>query len=227
MDRKIIDYLPPNMSCFEEVKAVMQTEQIEFESLYYSINAVLNNYFVETCDEYGVSRIEKMLGLEGNSSMSLETRKNLIITKMNMSKNYNKKNVEDIITMYCGSRDNFYYDINDKTLNVYLTPECYEILDTIYDFLNSILPLDLIIRIILGDNTYKKLSNYTHSQLSKYTNKELHRSKISEKEGIFVYDISKEPIVDRYKLTVEYNSILGKMQVGVTKFAEIVQEETI
>lgn len=227
MDRKIIDYLPSNMSCFEEVKAVMQSEQIEFENMYYSINSVLDNYFIETCDEYGVSRLEKMLGLEKNETLSLKTRKNLIITKKNMSKNYNKKNVEDIIAMYCGSKDDFYYVIEDKKLEVYLTPECYEILDTIYDFLNSILPLDLIIRIILGDNTYKKIRNYTHSQLAKYTHKELHRSKISKDEGIFVYDISKEPTVYRYKLTLEYNYLLGKMQLGVKPFAEIVQEEII
>ena len=46
MERKIIDYLPPYLMVYKEIKAIMEAEQPEFEIVWQQAENVLNNQFV-------------------------------------------------------------------------------------------------------------------------------------------------------------------------------------
>jgi hypothetical protein len=80
-DRLLIQYLPDVLKDVREYQALMFSEQPEFSALYTQISGLLNNQFVETSDEYGVKRWEKMLKIVPKSTCTLDERKFNILSK--------------------------------------------------------------------------------------------------------------------------------------------------
>ena len=53
MERKIIDYLPPYLTVYKEIKAIMEAEQPEFEIVWPQAENVLNDQFVSDSSTIG------------------------------------------------------------------------------------------------------------------------------------------------------------------------------
>lgn len=71
----LINYLPPFMAEYREINETLSAENPEFILLWEAADRVLKNVFIETADEYGISRFEKLLGILPNSGDSLEVRR--------------------------------------------------------------------------------------------------------------------------------------------------------
>ena len=63
MDRKIIDYLPPYLTTYKEIRAITDAEQPEFELAWSYADDSLNNQFVQDSSLTGVLRMEAILGI--------------------------------------------------------------------------------------------------------------------------------------------------------------------
>lgn len=58
-DVNLLAYLPPFMQDFTEIAVTLNAEDPEFVIVWDAADRVLKNQFIETADEYGISRFEK------------------------------------------------------------------------------------------------------------------------------------------------------------------------
>lgn len=55
----LVSYLPPFLAEFKEIAVTLKAENPEFVLVWNAAERVLQNEFIETADEYGISRFEK------------------------------------------------------------------------------------------------------------------------------------------------------------------------
>ena len=63
MDRKLINYLPYVVRDYAEFQGITGAEQPEFENAWAAVDDLLNNQFIKTAGNLGLSRWEKILGI--------------------------------------------------------------------------------------------------------------------------------------------------------------------
>ena len=56
----LVSYLPPFMADFKEISVTLEAENPEFVLVWNAADRVLQNEFIESADEYGISRFEKI-----------------------------------------------------------------------------------------------------------------------------------------------------------------------
>ena len=61
LDRKLIDYLPPVLQSVMEFAAITGAQQPEIEAAWDALNLVMDNQFIDTATEAGVTVWEKEL----------------------------------------------------------------------------------------------------------------------------------------------------------------------
>lgn len=83
MERKLIDYLPYVVQDFKEFQGITTGEQPEFELAWDSHEQVFVNQFIDTMDNYGLSRWETMLKITPKGTDTLDTRRARIKTQLN------------------------------------------------------------------------------------------------------------------------------------------------
>lgn len=83
MERKLINYLPYEPRNFAEFQGITTGEQPEFELVWDCEQEVFDNQFIDTAQDYGLSRWEKMLKIFPKGTDTLETRRARIKTKLN------------------------------------------------------------------------------------------------------------------------------------------------
>lgn len=71
----LLSYLPPFMQEYREFQALFSAENPEFMLVWKAAEKLLNNEFIATADEYGISKFEKLLNILPNASDSLEDRR--------------------------------------------------------------------------------------------------------------------------------------------------------
>lgn len=148
MDRNLIDYLPPVMKTYQEIKAVMHTEQPEFELAWDAADAVMRNLFVGDADEYGIQRWEGILSIPAKASDSLEARRARVLIRLNEYLPYTKRALERMLEAICGS-DNYSFEVDDKkNFGISVKSESASINTEVLSMLNRILPADLTMGII-------------------------------------------------------------------------------
>jgi len=83
MERKLIDYLPYVVQDFKEFQGITNGEQPEFNLVWNTYEQVFGNQFIDTMENYGLSRWEKMLKITPKGTDTLETRRARIKTRLN------------------------------------------------------------------------------------------------------------------------------------------------
>lgn len=111
----LIEFLPEFMRQYLEIQEIMGTEQEEFDSLWTAHDQVLLDNFVLDCDEYGISRWEKVTKITPKANSSLQERKYAVLSRINEQLPYSYRRLLEMIGGICG----------DNEYQVTLTPEKY------------------------------------------------------------------------------------------------------
>ena len=82
MERKLIDYLPYVIRDYAEFQGIMGSEQPEVEKAWNTTDDLLDNQFIPTAGNMGLSRWEKILGITPKGTDSLEDRRFRILTRI-------------------------------------------------------------------------------------------------------------------------------------------------
>lgn len=101
----LTEYLPEFLSGFSETKAALKAEEPEFELLWDSAERVLKNQFIETADEYGISRFESIMGILPSAEDSLEVRRARVSSKWLSALPYTLKMLVKKLFVLCGGED--------------------------------------------------------------------------------------------------------------------------
>lgn len=81
MKERIVDlvsYLPHFLAEYKETNAALTAENPEFQITWDAAKRVLYNEFIETADEYGISRFEKLLKIFPTKEDTLESRRSRV-----------------------------------------------------------------------------------------------------------------------------------------------------
>lgn len=71
----LVRYLPIFMQEYKEVNVALEAENPEFVLMWKAADRTLRNEFIDTADEYGISRFENILGIVPLKEESLEMRR--------------------------------------------------------------------------------------------------------------------------------------------------------
>ena len=174
----MIEYLPLFMREFGEIKAIMNTEQMNVENAWSDSNNVLNNQFVVDATEKGVARYEQILGIKPKANYTLDERKFNVLARMNEQLPYTMKQLHSSLTSLCDADGYTLKMDNDSyTLVVKLALENENNVQAVVELLDKMTPANIVKKVMLF-NTHLILGDFTHEQLSAYTHKELREAMI-------------------------------------------------
>lgn len=159
---------------FREIKILCDKEQKQAEKLWASVESVWNNNFIESLDEHGCQRWEKMLKLQVKDSYTLEDRRNNIAARNAERRPYTYRGLLRILDAMCG-KDGYTSDLETSTytliIKVQLTSK--NMLSDVNDLLDRIVPANMVLDVDLAYNVYAFLNAYTYEQLEAYTYQQL------------------------------------------------------
>jgi hypothetical protein len=169
----LLGYWMPLLKELKEFKEIAKAEEPEITLLLNSIDNTINNMFIETADEYGISRFESMLGIFPEDSATLEERRFNVMVKWNDKLPYTEEALRGFLSVLCGE-DGYVLsiDYNNYEITVKLGLESQNSYEEVQSLLDRMAPANLVRKVILF-NTHLILSNYTHAELSNYTHQEL------------------------------------------------------
>lgn len=101
--KRLIDYLPPFMQDFAEIKAVMHTEQPELDQAWLDIQVPLADAFIMDCDEYGIKKYESFVGVNPDPQDTLDDRKARVLIYWNNFVPYTYRVLVRRLNELCGA----------------------------------------------------------------------------------------------------------------------------
>ena len=108
----ISEYWSPIVKGIVEFGEIAVAENPEFNKLAACIYRVLQESFIKTATDYGVSRWEKMMGISPTSNATLEDRKAAVLTHLNTNLPYTVPVLKQMLIGLLGE-DNFTMIINN------------------------------------------------------------------------------------------------------------------
>lgn len=141
----IVSYLPPFMAEFKEIAVTLKAENPEFALVWKAADRVLQNAFIETADEYGISRFEKVLNILPSREDTLESRRARVKVKWFDSIPYTWKVLVKKLIVLCGDTDfTLLNDFSDGyVLTLHTNLELCGQVEEIKDIIDTILPCNI------------------------------------------------------------------------------------
>lgn len=142
---KIEEYWPQIVKGTAEFGQIAVALNPEFNKLAKCIYEVLNESFVATASEFGVSRWEHILGISPAAGDTLDDRKARILTYLNIKLPYTWRVLKQMLVPILGGEDKFVMEyINDECKLVLHTDRLDDaMLATVDDLLERVLPQNI------------------------------------------------------------------------------------
>ena len=174
MERKLIDYLPYVIRDYAEFQGIMGSEQPEIEKAWNTTDDLLDNQFIPTAGNMGLSRWEKILGITPKGTDSLEDRRFRILTRINEELPYTLPQLRNILETLCG-KGNYSADVEEGTyqLLVKIGLAAKNNFNDVESLLNRVVPQNMVVTLLQLYNTHAELGRFTHAQLAAYTHNQL------------------------------------------------------
>lgn len=163
-DSDILSYLPPVLSKITEFKAVAKAENDELSAIWGKIHKILDNQFIETLDETGIKRFEKMLGIA--SYGELNDRRFRIKTTLGSRTPFTVKALALQLDFICGE-GNYELFVEPYKILVHLTNT--ENATAVKELLYSMAPANMVIEVSRLYRRYKTVGCFKNSMLTKFT----------------------------------------------------------
>ena len=142
--KKLIDYIPEYTRQFSEIKEMMKVEEIQVEMIDAKIQEILDNCFIDSCNEYGIKKYEQFLNIIPNKEDTLESRKSRVKIRWNEYVPYTVRTLVRKLNAMCGV--NNYTIINDlKHYNLVVITRftLYGELKEVEKLMERILPMNI------------------------------------------------------------------------------------
>lgn len=172
----LVSYLPPFMAEYEEMNRTLTAENPEFALMWKAADQVLQNEFIATADEYGISRFEKILKILPSREDTLESRRSRVQSRWFMALPYTWRMFLQKLTVLCG----------EQNFTVVKQSDTYQIdLNVRLEMYGQVQELERMIKMIFPCNLVLKADNHvqTDSETGVYTGGVLSTCMIMEVEG--------------------------------------------
>lgn len=165
----VLDYLPKVVKTIKEFEVLGDAENPEINNLWLDNQIVLNNQFINTLDEQGCARWEKMLDITPKGTATVEDRRLAILARINASLPYTYRQLENFLRNICADDYTMTLDNENYTLTVLLSLSRQNQFDEVSNLLAKVIPANLICNVSLKYNQYKIIKPYKYSLLINYT----------------------------------------------------------
>ena len=151
-------YLPPEFQDLVEVDALDRTINIHLDKLSARVKQMVLNRYVNTCDEEGAARWERILGVTSPLNATLQARRDALKAKLMTKPPINIKVLQSIVEAYMGvpvdiTVENFVVKIRYRGQT--RTPDLTPLYATAYD----IIPANLLMEIAYLYATWGEVKN--------------------------------------------------------------------
>lgn len=173
-DRFLIDYLPPYMQEYLEIKAIMEAEQPEFNALWSAVEKTFADQYILDATEYGVMRWESMLNISPKATETLDERKFRILARLNQELPYTLTKLKELLTVLCGA-DGFSIELqaNQYHIVIKLAVGNHNNYGEVQKLLNTMIPANMTQYISLMFNQHKTVGLLRHMDLAVYTHQHI------------------------------------------------------
>lgn len=153
---ELLKKLPVYHRRIYEYQQIAKVQTPELEKLLIAIDFVLDNWFIETASEYGLSRLEKIAGITSVVGENLETRRYKLFVKMTESIPYTDKTLDEWLSSMCDRSEycEVVRDYSHYKLTINTTLGKRGVFDEVCDGLLKMIPCNLVLEI------YNTLSDY-------------------------------------------------------------------
>ena len=165
----VLDYLPKVIRTIKEFEVLGDAENPEINNLWLDNQIVLNNQFINTLDEQGCARWEKMLDITPKGTATIEDRRLAILARINASLPYTYRQLENFLRNICDDDYTMTLDNANYTLTVLLNLSRQNQFDEVSNLLARVIPANLICNVSLKYNQYKIIKPYRYRLLVNYT----------------------------------------------------------
>lgn len=168
----LVSYLPPFMAEFKEIVATLEAENPEFALVWEAADRVLQNEFIETSDEYGISRWERILGAFPKTTDTLESRRFHIISRINETRPFTIPQLKNILQTLCGE-NNYSVKVSECTLIIRIGLTSKNNFNDVEALIQKIAPANMMVDLSLAYNQHQSLRPMTHTQLATMTHSDI------------------------------------------------------
>lgn len=144
----LVSYLPYFMAEYKEIRTTLEAETPEFIFVWEAAEHVLKNEFIETADEYGLSRFEKILKVYPTMEDTIESRRARIRARWTSTIPYTEHMLIEKLTAICG-KNNFTitkkYDCYKIEIEVSL--EMYGQIEELEHVIWGMIPCNMVVEI--------------------------------------------------------------------------------
>ena len=163
-------YWLPLLRDLREFKEIAKAEEPEISALLMAVDKTLANMYLQTADEDGIARYEKLLGLYPSAEDTLDTRRFRVQTKWNDQLPYTERELHNRLTALCGEGGYVLtISYNEYTIDVAVALSNKEALPLVQELLAQIIPCNMAVSSRLLYNTYEWLKSVTYGALSAVT----------------------------------------------------------
>lgn len=167
-NRKLNDYLPDFLR--PHFESLLESEEPEFELAWAKLFDVLENAFLDSAKEEGISRYESLLRITPLASDNLENRRFVVLTRIGSNQIVTLQTIKEELAALVGEQGyQLTVDSSSYVMTVRLELGVKRHFDVVKAGFKAKCPANLIINVTLLYNTHSDLSSYTHAQLSAYT----------------------------------------------------------
>lgn len=153
----LVSYLPPYLRKYKEQNNVLTVENPEFVIVWDAANRVLNNEFIATADEYGISRYEKILGVLPFVEDTIESRRARVQSRWFTSIPYTMKSLLAKLIALCGE-NNFTVKKQFSIYHIYI--------DVRLELLGQVEELERMLQIMIPCNIVVNTQNVIDCEAS-------------------------------------------------------------
>ncbi|MCL2463149.1 MAG: YmfQ family protein [Defluviitaleaceae bacterium] len=125
-----------------EYKAFTSAEDPEFRIIAENLAAAMNDIFVVTATDYGLSRYEKMLKIRPESGDSFERRRARILLRLTSQLPFTMRWLENWLESFFGT-NNYRVIVSDYVLQVMLTNDLLSLAQEVMKYLREKIPANI------------------------------------------------------------------------------------
>lgn len=170
-------FAPEIMHDNETMKALYGVQKDEIQSVHDEIQINIDNTFLQSLNLYGIQKWEKILKLESNADLDLNTRKDLLLTKRRFRPPFTRQNLQRILESVWG-KGNYTFEIfpNDFELTIDIHTNSPEVYLKFQKYIRSLIPANMYVIFsvqytylyLFRNCSYNNLERLTYGELSQY-----------------------------------------------------------
>ncbi len=168
-----LSYLPPFLQEYQEIQAIAKVEDKVLEALWQAFTSLEENQWIQTANEEGIRRREKMMGLPG-STLSLEERRTRILSNWNAAIPFTDETFRQWVDSMMGDAP-YTLVIDGSRYLVELTlHKMYSARTTLFLTTGrNMVPANMEMRIEFLYNQYSQCHAFTHGALAAWQHRQL------------------------------------------------------